>query len=196
MIVVIDNYDSFTYNIVQAIGMMGRSVDVVRNDAIDIAGVEALRPTHLIVSPGPSTPLDAGISIDIVRYFQGRIPIFGVCLGHQVIVAAYGGNVVRAERPMHGKTSWVHHDGQTLFDRLPSPLRATRYHSLIAQKETVPPSLSVTAYTEHGEVMAVRHRQFPIEGVQFHPESIMTEHGAMMIHQFITYYEGVYDDNA
>ncbi|MBU6145666.1 MAG: aminodeoxychorismate/anthranilate synthase component II [Paenibacillaceae bacterium] len=190
MIVVIDNYDSFTYNIVQYVGVLGRPMRVFRNDEIDPAGIADLQPTHIILSPGPCSPKEAGITIDVVRTFQGHVPMLGVCLGHQAIGEAFGGEVVRAERQLHGKVSPIYHDGQTMFHGIPSPFIATRYHSLIVRKETCPPELRIVAHTEEGEIMALRHTHYPIEGVQFHPESIMTEHGLTMLHQFVTYYDG------
>ncbi|SDO94082.1 para-aminobenzoate synthetase component 2 [Paenibacillus sp. yr247] len=185
MIVVIDNYDSFTYNLVQYLGEIGEEVIVRRNDEIDLAGVEALAPDHILISPGPCTPNEAGISLSIIDHFKGKIPIFGVCLGHQSIGQAFGGDVIRAERLMHGKTSEIFHDGQTLFEGLPSPFTATRYHSLIVKTETLPDCLEVSARTAEGEIMALRHKEYPIEGVQFHPESIITQHGHQILRNFL-----------
>ncbi|BFT68787.1 MULTISPECIES: aminodeoxychorismate/anthranilate synthase component II [Paenibacillus] len=185
MILVIDNYDSFTYNLVQYLGEIGEEVIVRRNDEIDLAGVEALAPDHILISPGPCTPNEAGISLSLIDHFKGKIPIFGVCLGHQSIGQAFGGDVIRAERLMHGKTSEIFHDGQTLFEGLPSPFIATRYHSLIVKAETLPDCLEVSARTAEGEIMALRHKEYPIEGVQFHPESIITEHGHQMLRNFL-----------
>lgn len=185
MILVIDNYDSFTYNLVQYLGEIGEEVIVRRNDEIDLAGVEALAPDHILISPGPCTPNEAGISLSLIDHFKGKIPIFGVCLGHQSIGQAFGGDVIRAERLMHGKTSEIFHDGQTLFEGLPSPFIATRYHSLIVRAETLPDCLEVSARTAEGEIMALRHKEYPIEGVQFHPESIITEHGHQMLRNFL-----------
>ncbi|MFC5452624.1 aminodeoxychorismate/anthranilate synthase component II [Paenibacillus aestuarii] len=185
MILVIDNYDSFTYNLVQYLGEIGEEVTVRRNDEIDLAGVEALAPDHILISPGPCTPNEAGISLAIIDHFKGKIPIFGVCLGHQSIGQAFGGEVIRAERLMHGKTSPIYHDGQTLFEGLPSPFTATRYHSLIVKAETLPDCLEVSAHTAEGEIMALRHKEYPIEGVQFHPESIITDHGHQILRNFL-----------
>jgi para-aminobenzoate synthetase component II len=186
MILVIDNYDSFTYNLVQYLGEIGEEVIVRRNDEIDLAGVEALAPDHILISPGPCTPNEAGISLSLIDHFKGKTPIFGVCLGHQSIGQAFGGDVIRAERLMHGKTSEIFHDGQTLFEGLPSPFTATRYHSLIVKTETLPDCLEVSARTAEGEIMALRHKEYPIEGVQFHPESIITDHGHQMLRNFLS----------
>ncbi|MEC0259972.1 aminodeoxychorismate/anthranilate synthase component II [Paenibacillus lautus] len=185
MILVIDNYDSFTYNLVQYLGELGEEVKVYRNDEIDIAGIEALAPDHILISPGPCTPNEAGISLDVISHFKGVIPIFGVCLGHQAIGQAFGGNVIRAERLMHGKTSEIQHTGGSVFEGLPVPFTATRYHSLIVEKETLPDELEITAWTEEGEIMGLRHKQYPVEGVQFHPESIITDHGHQMLRNFL-----------
>jgi para-aminobenzoate synthetase component 2 len=185
MILVIDNYDSFTYNLVQYLGEIGEEVVVRRNDGIDLEGIEALKPDHILISPGPCTPNEAGVSLSLIDHFKGRIPIFGVCLGHQAIGQAFGGDVIRAERLMHGKTSPIHHDGRTLFEGLPTPFTATRYHSLIVKAETLPDCLEVSARTEEGEIMALRHKEYPIEGVQFHPESIITDHGHQILRNFI-----------
>ncbi|MBT2761465.1 aminodeoxychorismate/anthranilate synthase component II [Paenibacillus sp. ISL-20] len=185
MILVIDNYDSFTYNLVQYLGELGEEVKVYRNDEIDIAGIEALAPDHILISPGPCTPNEAGISLDVISHFKGVIPIFGVCLGHQAIGQVFGGNVIRAERLMHGKTSAIQHTGGSVFEGLPVPFTATRYHSLIVEKETLPDELEITAWTEEGEIMGLRHKQYPIEGVQFHPESIITDHGHQMLRNFL-----------
>jgi len=189
-LLLIDNYDSFTYNLVQAFLVLGADVRVFRNDAIDIAAAQALAPTHLCVSPGPGTPYDAGISMDMIRAFAGRIPVLGVCLGHQSIVEVFGGKVVRAGRLMHGKTSPIHHDGRTLFVGLPQPCEVGRYHSLIAQPETLPASLEVTARTPEGEIMAVRHNEFVVEGVQFHPESVLTPDGPKLMENFLRFTAG------
>lgn len=186
MILVIDNYDSFTYNLVQYLGEIGEEVIVRRNDEIDLAGVEALAPDHILISPGPCTPNEAGISLSLIDHFKGKIPIFGVCLGHQSIGQAFGGDVIRAERLMHGKTSEIFHDGKTLFEGLPSPFIATRYHSLIVKAETLPDCLEVSARTAEGEIMGLRHKEYPIEGVQFHPESIITQHGHQMLRNFLS----------
>lgn len=185
MILVIDNYDSFTYNLVQYLGELGEQVEVYRNDEIDIEGIEKLQPDHLLLSPGPCTPNEAGITLDVIAHFKGKIPIFGVCLGHQAIGQAFGGKVVRAQRLMHGKTSPIYHEGQSVFEELPSPFTATRYHSLLVERESLPECLEITASTEEGEIMGLRHREYPIEGVQFHPESIITDHGHQMLRNFL-----------
>lgn len=185
MILVIDNYDSFTYNLVQYLGELGEQVEVYRNDEIDIEGIEKLQPNHLLLSPGPCTPNEAGITLDVIAHFKGKIPIFGVCLGHQAIGQAFGGKVVRAQRLMHGKTSPIYHEGQSVFKGLPSPFTATRYHSLLVERESLPECLEITASTEEGEIMGLRHREYPIEGVQFHPESIITDHGHQMLRNFL-----------
>jgi para-aminobenzoate synthetase component 2 len=184
----IDNYDSFTYNLVQYLGEMGQELQVYRNDAIDLKGIERLSPDYIMISPGPCTPDEAGISMDVIRHFAGKIPIFGVCLGHQSIAQVFGGRVVRAERVMHGKTSPIFHDHRTVFAGLPSPFEATRYHSLIVEKNSLPPELEVSAWTREGEIMAIRHKHFPVEGVQFHPESIMTRHGKRLLQNFLDHY--------
>ncbi|MCS7463178.1 aminodeoxychorismate/anthranilate synthase component II [Paenibacillus doosanensis] len=185
MILVIDNYDSFTYNLVQYLGELGEQVEVRRNDEIDLAGIEALKPDHILISPGPCTPNEAGISLALIEHFKGRIPILGVCLGHQSIGQAFGGEVIRAERLMHGKTSPIYHDGKTLFKGLPSPFTATRYHSLIVKRETLPDCLEISAETSEGEIMGLRHKEYAIEGVQFHPESIITDHGLTILRNFL-----------
>ncbi|WP_426449981.1 aminodeoxychorismate/anthranilate synthase component II [Paenibacillus sp. S-38] len=185
MILVIDNYDSFTYNLVQYLGELGEQVEVRRNDEIDLPGIEALKPDHLLISPGPCTPNEAGISLSLIEHFKGRIPILGVCLGHQSIGQVFGGDVVRAEKLMHGKTSEIFHDGKSVFEGLPSPFIATRYHSLIVKRETLPDCLEITAETAEGEIMGLRHKEYPIEGVQFHPESIITDHGHQMLRNFL-----------
>jgi anthranilate synthase/aminodeoxychorismate synthase-like glutamine amidotransferase len=189
MIFVLDNYDSFTYNLVQYIGEMGHEVVVRRNDQTTLDEIERLAPERIAISPGPCTPQEAGISIDVIRHFAGRIPILGVCLGHQAIGAAFGGNVVRAANLMHGKTSEVEHDGKTIFYGLPSPLTATRYHSLIVEEESLPGALQISAicYDRDGRrvIMGLRHREFPVEGVQFHPESVLTSHGKQMVRNFL-----------
>jgi para-aminobenzoate synthetase component II len=181
----IDNYDSFTYNIVQGLGELGARVEVYRNDRIDGARAEALAPASLIISPGPGTPDDAGVSIDLIRRFAGRVPILGVCLGHQCIVQAFGGRIERATRVMHGKVSNVYHDGRTIYDGLSNPFTATRYHSLIAREEHLPEGLEVSAYTSDGEIMGVRLKGRPVEGVQFHPESILTPEGQRLLANFL-----------
>jgi anthranilate synthase/aminodeoxychorismate synthase-like glutamine amidotransferase len=189
MVFVLDNYDSFTYNLVQYLGELGAEVGVRRNDQVSLEEVAALRPERIVISPGPCTPQDAGISIELVRRFAGRVPVLGVCLGHQAIGAAFGGRVVRASRLMHGKTSEVEHDGRTIFRGLPSPLTATRYHSLVVEEESLPAELEVTAHTANPDgsrvIMGLRHRRFPVEGVQFHPESVLTKHGKQMVANFL-----------
>lgn len=185
MLLVIDNYDSFTYNLVQYFGELGAEMDVYRNDVITIDEIEKLAPSHICVSPGPRSPKDAGISCAVIEHFAGKIPILGVCLGHQSIGQVFGGNVVRAPRLMHGKTSPILHDGSGLFAGLPSPFTATRYHSLIVDPATVPDCLEVNARTEEGEIMGLRHKEFAIHGVQFHPESILTEHGKVLLKNFM-----------
>ncbi|MFC1868098.1 anthranilate synthase component II [Thermodesulfobacteriota bacterium] len=192
MILLIDNYDSFTYNLVQMLENMNREVKVFRNDQIDVQGIVSLEPSTLMISPGPGTPEKSGISIEAVNYFGRRIPIFGVCLGHQTIAAAYGGRILRADRIMHGKTSVIFHDGRSIFQGLSSPFEAVRYHSLIVEKNSLPDCLEVSAWTEDGEIMALRHRQYRIEGVQFHPESILTDVGTRLIQNFLT--QGGSDD--
>jgi para-aminobenzoate synthetase component 2 len=190
MIIMIDNYDSFTYNLVQFVGELGEELQVYRNDKITVEEIERLSPDYLMISPGPCTPNEAGISMDVIRHFAGKIPILGVCLGHQSIGQVFGGKVIRAHRLMHGKTSEVYHDGKTIFEGIPSPFTAARYHSLIVEEETIPDVLEVTARTAEGEIMAIRHREYPIEGVQFHPESIITEHGKQLLRNFlITYHK-------
>lgn len=186
MILVIDNYDSFTFNLVQYLGELGERVIVKRNDEIDLAGIERLAPDHILISPGPCTPNEAGISLSLIDRFKGEIPILGVCLGHQSIGQAFGGEVVRAERLMHGKTSEIYHDGKTIFSGIPSPYTATRYHSLIVKRDTLPDCLEISAETAEGEIMGLRHKEYPIEGVQFHPESIITEHGLTLLHNFLS----------
>jgi len=182
---VIDNYDSFTYNLVQYLGELGANPLVFRNDQITIAQMEALSPERLVISPGPCTPREAGISVEAIRHFAGKIPILGVCLGHQSIGAAFGGRIVRAKRLMHGKTSVIQHDGQTIFAGIPNPFEAVRYHSLVIDPENVPECLVVTARSEDGEIMGVRHKQYPIEGVQFHPESVATAYGKRLLENFL-----------
>jgi anthranilate synthase/aminodeoxychorismate synthase-like glutamine amidotransferase len=185
MLLVIDNYDSFTYNLVQYLGELGATIEVFRNDAITLDQIEEERPSHVVISPGPCTPNEAGISVELIKRFAGRIPILGVCLGHQSIGAAFGGDVVRAERLMHGKTSMIHHDGKTIFEGLPNPFEATRYHSLIVKRDTLPACLEVSAETKEGEIMGLRHRQQAVEGVQFHPESILTRPGKDLLRNFL-----------
>ena len=185
MILLIDNYDSFTYNLVQYLGELGQEPVACRNDAITLEQIESLAPSHIIISPGPCTPLEAGISNDVIRHFRGRIPILGVCLGHQCIGYVYGGLIKRAELPMHGKDSLIFHDGKTVFEGLESPLVGGRYHSLVIGADTVPPSLEVSAKTEDGVIMAVRNRRDAVEGIQFHPESIMTPAGHDILSNFL-----------
>jgi anthranilate synthase/aminodeoxychorismate synthase-like glutamine amidotransferase len=189
-LLLIDNYDSFTYNLVQAFLVLGADVHVYRNDAMTVAEALAFAPSHLCISPGPGTPYDAGTSMDMIRAFAGRLPVLGVCLGHQSIVEVFGGKVVRAGRLMHGKTSIIQHDGQTLFEGLPQPCEVGRYHSLIAAPETLPPELEVTARTAEGEIMGVRHRTLMVEGVQFHPESILTPDGPALMKNFLGFSGG------
>jgi para-aminobenzoate synthetase component 2 len=184
-LLLIDNYDSFTYNLVQAFLVLGADVHVYRNDAMTVEEALAFAPSHLCISPGPGTPYDAGVSMDMIRAFSGRLPVLGVCLGHQSIVEVFGGKVVRAGRLMHGKTSMIQHDGRTLFEGLPQPCEVGRYHSLIAAPETLPPELEVTARTAEGEIMGVRHRTLMVEGVQFHPESILTPDGPALMKNFL-----------
>lgn len=188
MILMIDNYDSFTFNLVQFLGELGQELIVKRNDEITIEDIEQMQPDFLMISPGPCSPNEAGVSMDVIRHFAGEIPIFGVCLGHQSIAQVFGADVVRADRLMHGKTSLMHHDEKTIFTDIPNPFTATRYHSLIVKKETLPECLEVTSWTEEGEIMALRHKTLPIEGVQFHPESIMTSHGKELLQNFIRHY--------
>jgi anthranilate synthase/aminodeoxychorismate synthase-like glutamine amidotransferase len=185
MLLVIDNYDSFTFNLVQYLGELGAALVVHRNDAVGVDEVEALAPGAIVVSPGPGAPADAGISPAVIRRFAGRRPILGVCLGHQAIGEVFGGRVGRAPRPIHGKTSWIHHDGRGLFAGLPDPFEATRYHSLIVERESVPDCLEVSAWTEDGLVMGLRHRSAAVDGVQFHPESILTTAGKALLGNFL-----------
>ena len=187
MLLMIDNYDSFTYNLVQYLGELGQDVRVYRNDEISLAQSEALEPDYIVVSPGPCSPSEAGISVALIREFAGRVPILGVCLGHQAIGTAFGGHIVHAKQLMHGKTSPIRHSGDGVFCGLPDPLTATRYHSLAIERETLPECLEVTAWTEDGEIMGVRHRQFAVQGVQFHPESILTECGHDLLRNFLTF---------
>jgi anthranilate synthase/aminodeoxychorismate synthase-like glutamine amidotransferase len=189
MVFVLDNYDSFTYNLVQYLGELGAEVEVRRNDQVSIPEIESLRPGRIVISPGPCTPHDAGISIELVRHFAGKVPILGVCLGHQAIGAAFGGQVVRASNLMHGKTSEVKHDGRTVFRNLPSPMTATRYHSLIVSEDGLPNELEVSATTTDRDgsqvIMGLRHREYPVEGVQFHPESVLTSAGKQLVANFL-----------
>ncbi len=188
MLLMIDNYDSFTYNLVQYLAELGQEVRVVRNDAIDLAGVERLAPEYIVISPGPCTPNEAGISLALIKAFAGRIPILGVCLGHQSIGQAFGGRIVHARQLMHGKTSPIHHAGKGVFRGLPNPFTATRYHSLVIDRDSLPDCLEVTAWTEDGEIMGVRHKTMAVEGVQFHPESVLTEHGHELLRNFLEEY--------
>ncbi|GAX88637.1 aminodeoxychorismate/anthranilate synthase component II [Effusibacillus lacus] len=185
MILMIDNYDSFTYNLAQYLGEIGEELDIRRNDCVTIEEIHDLAPDRIVISPGPCTPNEAGISLDVIRYFSGNIPILGVCLGHQSIAQAFGGRVVRSDNPMHGKTSRILHDGQTIFYGIPTPFRATRYHSLVVERETLPTCLEITAWTDSGEIMGIRHRKFAVEGVQFHPEAILTEYGKNLLRNFV-----------
>ncbi len=185
MLLMIDNYDSFTYNLVQYFGELGVDVRTYRNDEISLKQIEKLNPDHICISPGPKTPYDAGISMEVLRHFAGKKPLFGVCLGHQAIGAAFGGKIVHAKEVMHGKTSPVFHNNTGVFEGLPNPFTVTRYHSLAIERDSLPDCLEVTAWTEDGEIMGVRHRQYAIEGVQFHPESILSEHGHLLLGNFI-----------
>ena len=185
MILVIDNYDSFTYNLVQYLGELGARMEVFRNDQIELDRIDATRPEKVVISPGPCTPNEAGISVDLVRRFTGRIPMLGVCLGHQCIGQAFGGKVVRAPAILHGKVSEIHHDGRTVFKDMSQPFIATRYHSLIVERESLPDCLEVSAQTHDGIIMGLRHRKYPVEGVQFHPESILTAEGKVLLRNFL-----------
>ncbi len=185
MLLMIDNYDSFTYNLVQYLGELGEDVRVYRNNKITIEEIESLRPSRIVISPGPCTPNEAGVSVDAIRCFGGKIPVLGVCLGHQSLAAAFGGEVVRAPRLMHGKTSMIQHDGKTIFHHLPNPFEATRYHSLIVKRDTLPSCLEISAETAEGEIMGLRHRTLGVEGVQFHPESILTASGKDLLRNFL-----------
>ena len=185
MLLIIDNYDSFTYNLVQYFGELGEEVRVFRNDQIDLKGIQALQPTRLVISPGPCTPNEAGISLELVKQFAGQIPILGVCLGHQAIGQAFGGKIVRAPQIMHGKTSEIFHDGKTIFQGVSNPFVATRYHSLIIEPSSLPACLEVSAKTSNNEIMGVRHKQYAVEGVQFHPESILTLEGKKLLQNFL-----------
>ena len=186
MILVIDNYDSFTYNLVQYLGELGAELQVRRNDALTVKEVERLDPERIVISPGPCTPADAGISVPLIRRLAGRVPILGVCLGHQAIGEAFGGRVIQAPYLMHGKTSQIHHDGKTIFTGVPQDFTATRYHSLIVEKETLPPVLEISASTADGLIMGLRHKELPVEGVQFHPESVLTSTGKTILRNFLT----------
>ncbi len=185
MILMIDNYDSFTYNLVQYFGELGADMRVVLNDEMDIGGIEALRPEKIVISPGPCSPNEAGVSLAVIEAFAGRVPILGVCLGHQAIGQAFGGRVVHARQLMHGKTSPIAHSGQGVFAGLPDPFTATRYHSLAVERDSLPAALEVTAWTADGEIMGLKHRSLAVEGVQFHPESILTEHGHRLLRTFL-----------
>ncbi len=187
MILMIDNYDSFTFNIVQYLGQMGEDVKVYRNDKIDIQGIKALKPAAIFLSPGPCTPAEAGITVDVVREFHKNVPLMGICLGHQSIGYAFGARVLRAERIMHGKISSVKHDGRTIFAGLPNPFPAGRYHSLIVERKTLPSFLEISAETDEGEIMGLRHKEYPVEGIQFHPESVLTPQGKRIIRNFLKY---------
>lgn len=195
-VLMVDNYDSFTYNIVQYLGELGAEVEVHRNDEITVEDIERMAPSHVVISPGPCTPNEAGISVAAIKHFAGKLPILGVCLGHQAIGQAFGGNIIRAKQIMHGKTSQVFHEDKGVFEGLPNPFEATRYHSLVIERETMPDSLEITAWTQNPdgsfeEIMGVRHREFTVEGVQFHPESILTEHGHDMLRAFLSTSGGV-----
>jgi anthranilate synthase component II len=185
MLLMIDNYDSFTYNLVQYFGELGQDVRVYRNDQITVQEIEALKPEHIVVSPGPCTPNEAGISVEAIRRFAGRIPLLGVCLGHQSIGQAFGGRIIRAQQLMHGKTSMIHHADKGVFAGLPNPFEATRYHSLVIERETIPDCLEITAWTDDGEIMGVRHKTLAVEGVQFHPESVLTQRGHDLLRNFL-----------
>jgi anthranilate synthase/aminodeoxychorismate synthase-like glutamine amidotransferase len=185
MLLIIDNYDSFTYNLVQYFGELGAEMKIIRNDAMDLSGIKALKPSRICVSPGPCTPNEAGVSCAVIEAFGPSTPILGVCLGHQSIGQVYGGDVVRADRLMHGKTSPIHHNSTSVFRGLSNPFEATRYHSLIVKRETLPDCLDITAWTEEGEIMGLAHKQYPVHGVQFHPESILTQEGKQLLRNFL-----------
>jgi anthranilate synthase component II len=191
MILVIDNYDSFTYNLVQQMGELGAELYVVRNDQATLAEIRAMNPSHIVISPGPGEPGDSGVSLEVLRELGANIPILGVCLGHQAIGQVYGGIVKRAPRLMHGKTSMIYHEDDVMFSAVPNPFEATRYHSLIVEKDSLPDSLTITAYTEEGEIMGMRHNEFPVFGVQFHPESILTKYGPRILQNFLEIRESV-----
>jgi para-aminobenzoate synthetase component 2 len=186
MLLMIDNYDSFTYNLVQYLGELGEDIRVFRNDKITIPEIEALNPERIVISPGPCTPKEAGISVKVIKHFAGKLPILGVCLGHQSVGAAFGADIINAPRLMHGKTSMIHHDGKTVFKGLANPFEATRYHSLIVRRETLPDCFEITAWTDMDEIMGIRHKELLIEGVQFHPESILTKAGMDMLKNFLS----------
>ena len=185
MILMIDNYDSFTYNLVQYMGELGADIHVERNDCISISEIESLKPKKIVISPGPCTPAKAGISVEVIKKFAGKVPVLGVCLGHQSVGAAFGGEIIKAGKLMHGKTSKVRHDGKTLFKNLPNPFTATRYHSLVLNRKTLPDCFEITAESEDNEIMGIRHRDLSVEGVQFHPESILTPNGKDLLMNFI-----------
>ena len=184
MILMIDNYDSFTYNLVQAFQVIGEKVQVWRNNKVELSDMKNLNPSSIVISPGPGSPDDAGISVEAIRHFGPELPVLGVCLGHQSVAAAFGGRVIRAERIMHGKTSMILHDGRSIFQGIPNPFEATRYHSLIVEKESLPDCFEISAWTEEGEIMGLRHREYAVEGVQFHPESILTDSGPSILRNF------------
>ena len=186
MLLMIDNYDSFTYNLVQYFGELGEDVQVYRNDKITVDEIESLRPQRLVISPGPCTPKEAGVSVEVIRHFAGRVPLLGVCLGHQSLAVAFGGQVMRAERLMHGKTSMIRHDGKTIYHNIDNPFEATRYHSLLVNRDSIPDCFEISAETQEGEVMGLRHRTLGVEGVQFHPESILTTVGRDLLRNFLT----------
>ncbi len=185
MILMLDNYDSFTYNLVQYMGELGADMQVHRNDKITIEQIEKLNPAKIVISPGPCTPEKAGISVDVVKQFSGKVPILGVCLGHQSVASAFGGEIIKASRIMHGKTSMIHHDDKTVFKGLPQPFQATRYHSLVVKRDTLPDCFEISAWTEQDEIMGIRHKELPVEGVQFHPESILTLQGKDLLKNFL-----------
>ncbi|MEN2985431.1 MAG: aminodeoxychorismate/anthranilate synthase component II [Thermodesulfovibrionaceae bacterium] len=185
MILLIDNYDSFTYNLYQYLGELGQKVIVFRNDQLSINQIEEINPDRIVISPGPCTPKEAGISVEVIKYFVGKIPILGVCLGHQAIGEAFGGKVIRSSEIVHGKTSLIYHDGKTIFTGLPNPFEATRYHSLVVDRDSLPECLTITAWTSNGIIMGIRHKEFKVEGVQFHPESILTKVGKDLLRNFL-----------
>ena len=185
MLLMIDNYDSFTYNVVQYLGELGADVKVIRIDELSVADIAALQPERIVVSPGPCTPTEAGVSVAAIKHFAGKVPLLGVCLGHQSIGSAFGGKIIHAKTLMHGKTSLIHHNSNSVFTGLPNPFTATRYHSLVIERETLPDCLEITAWTDDGEIMGVRHKTLAVHGVQFHPESILTEHGHDMLKNFL-----------
>ncbi len=188
MILMVDNYDSFTYNLVHYLGELGQQIEVKRNDSLDFGFVDDLDPDMIVISPGPCTPREAGLSVDIIKRYVGKKPILGVCLGHQAVGYAYGANIVRAERLLHGKTSPIIHDGKTIYKDLPNPFEATRYHSLLVEEGSLPSDFEISAWTDEGEIMGIRHKELPVEGVQFHPESILTECGKDLLRNFINCY--------